>query len=196
MNSRVTRPRARAAAARPHRAAQRSPCAAVLVEHPGATRSSASTSARRREARSRLGQRPPQPEARGRSSGDKYAFATRARARPSRARWAAHHVDSEVSILRHAPDDDQLLEVLLAKKAHSGPREREQLRDDGAHAAEVTRPAGPQSACASGPGSTYVWKPDGYISSGPDGAKTNEAPPPRICAGRRPGRAGTAAGSS
>jgi len=34
----------------------------------------------------------------------------------------------------------------------------------------------PHSGCASGPGSTYDWKPAGYISSGPAGAKTNDAP--------------------
>jgi len=161
---------------RPHRAAQRSPCAAVLASTPARRRSSASTPlAAAKRARAWTA---PAPAERARPlSGDQVThFATRARARLSRTR--APTTSTPGSGLRHAPDDDSCWKSFSPKKALRRETARTAARR-GAHAAEVTRRLAPQSACASGPGSTYVWKPtDTFLRT--DGAKRTRGRRPRI----------------
>ena len=50
------------------------------------------------------------------------------------------HLDREVEVLDHPPDEQQLLGVLLAVVGAVGAGEVQQLADDGQHAVEVPGP--------------------------------------------------------
>ena len=55
---------------------------------------------------------------------------------------ARDDLDGKIEIRGHAGDDRDLLRILAAEVRAAGPRDREQLRDDGRHAVEVNRPLG------------------------------------------------------
>jgi hypothetical protein len=57
-------------------------------------------------------------------------------------RRAGDDLGAEVEIHRHAPDDRELLVVLLAEHRDIGAGRSEQLRDDRRHAVEMARPTG------------------------------------------------------
>jgi hypothetical protein len=65
-------------------------------------------------------------------------------ARPSVSRCdrRAQYLDREIEIARHAADDRELLEILLAEDCDIGLHLIEQLGDDGRDAVEMAGPCG------------------------------------------------------
>ena len=91
------------------------------------------------------------------------------RARPSGSRTVgrADDLDRQVEVAGQAPDDQQLLVVLLAEDRDVGLALDQQLGDDGGDAGEVGRPRLRRpSAPRRRRRVTVVEKPGGYISAG------------------------------
>ena len=110
---------------------------------------------------------------------------------------AADHLDRQVEVGGHAPDDRELLGVLAPEVGAARPDDREQLGDDRGHAVEVSRAGSRRTDPSVSPSTCTVVRAARRVHLVDRRARTARRRPRRSRPRRRPrGRAGSASRSS